>query len=209
VLAPLDDYASLVFVNGSCSGTVNNLYNTDLSATGWSTSDDVAADPSYEDTLWPAVAAPATGPELVTAYVQQTADSPPTPAPILAASRTGGTWTSPEAITNATTFYPVALAPLSGSGALLAYEGTDGNLYTATFSGTTWSTPAAPFASSTAVTATPALAVGIGTALEEMVYLDSSGALYHTRLSTNGWSTATAVAPGLSGFAHVVIACRP
>lgn len=205
-LAPLDDYASLVFVNGNCNtADINNLYNTDLSATGWSAADDVASDPTYADNLWPAVAAPISGPELVTAYVMQNTTS----EQIYTASRTAGTWSTPAALTNGLTYDPMALAPLPGSGALLAYEGTDGYLYTSTLSGTAWSTPAAPFTSSTAVISTPALATGIGSASAEMVYLDGSGALWHTRLTGSGWSTPTAVASGTSGFTYVAIASGP
>ena len=206
VPAPLGHYASLVFVNGNCNtADINNLYNTDLSASGWSAADDVASNPTYEDSLWPAVTAPVSGPELVTAYVMQNTTS----EQIYTASRTAGTWSTPAALTNGLTFDPMALAPLPGSGALLAYEGTDGNLYTAAFDGTSWATPAAPFTLGTAVESPPALAAGIGTAMAEMVYLDTSGALWHTRLTGAGWSSPTAVGSGTTGFTYVAIASGP
>ncbi len=203
VLAPLGASASLLFVNGSCSGTVNHLYDSDLVSGAWQASQDLAINPSYSPTQRPALVAPTSGPELVAVFIQQGTSQ------LLSATRTGGTWSTPAAITGALTSVPVALAPLAGGGVQLAFEGTDTNLYTATFSGGSWSSPAAPFSSSVSIAATPALATGIGTAAAEMVYVSATGALFHTRLTGSTWSMPTAVASGTTTFAHVAIASGP
>jgi hypothetical protein len=208
VLAPLAAGPSLVFVNGgTCGGATNHLYNTDLSSGGWSTSQDVAPQPSFSASLRPAVTAPLSGLELCTVFVLQGESQ------LASAYRTsGGTWISTANIQNGLTNDPVALAPLA-SGALLAYRGTDGMLYTATFSSAgapSWSTPTAAFTpTNVSVAATPALIKGIGSATAEMVYVDGTGALMHTRLMGSAWSTPVAVAPGMTGFVHVAITGGP
>ena len=203
VLAPLGADASLVFVNGSCSGTVNHLYNTDLSSGVWQTSKDFANNPSFANTQRPAVAAPVTGVELVAVFIQQGGTQ------ILTAYRTNGTWSTPMALMNGLTSVPVSLAPLADGTVLLAYQGTDMKLYTSTFSGMSWSTPAAPFTPNVTIGATPALSKGIGTAAAEMVYVDGTGALFHTRLIGSSWTMPVPVAPGMTGFAHAAIAAGP
>jgi hypothetical protein len=203
VLAPLGASASLLFVNGSCSGTTNHLYDSDLVSGAWQASTDVASNPSYGNTQRPAVVAPTSGPELVAVFIQQGSSQ------LVSASRTSGTWGAPANITNALTNVPVALAPLAGGGVLLAFQGTDSKLYTATYSGGSWSSPAAAFSPDVSVATTPALATGIGTAAAEMAYVDTTGALFHTRLTGTTWSTPTAVASGTTGFSHVAIASGP
>lgn len=203
VLTPLGASVSLLFVNGSCSGTVNHLYDSDLVSGAWLASQDLSIDPSYSPTQRPALVAPMSGPELLTVFIEEGGTQ------LLSATRTGGTWSVPAAITNALTSVPVALAPLAGGGVLLAFQGTDTNLYTATYSAGSWSSPAAPFSTSVSIATTPALATGIGTAAAEMVYVSAAGALFHTRLTGTTWSMATAVASGTTTFAHVAIASGP
>jgi hypothetical protein len=204
VLAPIGAGASLIFVNGgNCSGATNHLYNTDLSSGVWQASKDVATNPSFIKTQWPAVTAPVSGPELVTAYVQQNATQ------ILSAYRSMGTWFLTAPILNGLTNDPVALAPLVGGEVLLAYRGTDMKLYTSTFSGIGWSNPVAALGSNPSLGAAPALIAGIGTAVAEMVYIDSTGALFHTRLIGSTWTAPMPVATGMTGFAHAAIAGGP
>ena len=200
-LAPLASGPSLLFVDGICSGTVNHLYGTDLVTGAWQVSKDLAPNPSVSASERPAVAALASGPELVTVFIEQGTSQ------LAWASRTAGTWSVPAALTNGLSNDPVALAPLAGSGAVLAFKGTDGTLYTSTFSGTAWTPPAPAFATNNpSIAATPALATGIGSAAAEMVYLDTTGALVHTRLSGTAWGGATPIAPGTTGFVHAAVA---
>jgi hypothetical protein len=204
VLAPLGADVALIFVNGgTCSGMINHLYDTDLSSGVWQISKDFENDPSFSKTQWPAVTAPVSGPELVTVYVQQNGTQ------LLSGYRNAGTWFSTAPIFQGFTNDPVALAPLAGGGALLAYRGTNMKLYTSTFSMVSWSNPVAALTSNPTLGAAPALIAGIGTAVAEMVYIDSTGALFHTRLTGSGWSTAVPVAPGMTGFVHAAIAGGP
>ena len=197
-LAPLGAAAALVFVNGSCGGATNHLFNTDLSGAAWLASKDLAANPSFSSALRPAVAAPASGPELLVAYVDQGGTQ------VWFAARTSGVWSPPQPITNALTADPLALAPLPGSGAVLAYRGTDGKLYTSVYAGA-WSPPAG--IASVTVNAAPALARGIGAAKAELAYTDGSG-VFHTRLVGTVWTAPVQVAPG-TGFSRVALGSGP
>ena len=91
---------------------------------------------------------------------------------------------------------------------MIAYRGTDSKLYTALFTGTAWSVPAAAFSPNVTVNATPTVARGIGGATAEMAYLDTSGALWHTRYIGAAWSAAKQVGTA-TGFAHVAIGSGP
>jgi hypothetical protein len=119
-----------------------------------------------------------------------------------------GTWSTPVQITNGLTNDPVSLAPMTGGGAVMAYRGTDMKLYYATFSGTTWSTPAAAVSPTNVIIgSTPAVAKGVGGAKAELAYVDVNGLLFHIRLTTT-WSAPAQVGSG-TGFAHVAIAAGP
>jgi hypothetical protein len=201
-LAPLGAEAALVFVNGSCGGATNHLYDTDLSGGAWLASKDIAVNPSYSAALRPAVVAPASGPELIVAYVQQGATQ------VWSSARTAGVWSAPAMIASALTSDPVALAPLPGSGAVLAYRGTNGNLYTALYAGTSWAAPVGIAGSSIAINATPAVARGIGAASAELAYTDTNGVVFHARLVNNAWTAPAQVAPG-TGFSRVALGSGP
>ncbi len=125
--------------------------------------------------------------------------------------RVAGAWMGYMPINGVLSSNELALAPLATSGVVLAYRGTDGNLYTTlyTVGSASWSTPAAPFASPTSILGPPAVAVGIGTAAAEMAYLDATGAVWHTRLIAGMWTTPVPVAMSSSGFANVAIASAP
>jgi hypothetical protein len=205
VLAPFGATASLVFVNGgACGGPSNDLRSSDLGGSGWSTSTEIANNPVDMASTSPAaaVAAPSSGPELVVAYVAQGTSQ------IYTAYRTATGWSMPTLLTNGLTNDPIALAPVTGGGAVMAYRGTDMMLYTAFFTGTTWALPAAAFSPNVTVDAAPSVAAGVGTAMVEMAYVDANGALWHTRYGGSAWSAATQVGTA-SGFAHVAIASGP
>jgi len=191
--------ASFLFVNGTCGGTQNALYSTDDSTSGWSSSTQVAPDPSYAANLPPALTAPTAGADLVTVYVQQGTQQ------IYYASRSSGVWSSAQKIMNGLTASPIALAPLSAGGAWMAYVGTDGMLYASTFTSGTWATPAAVFSPNVAVSAVAA-AAGIGKASAELVYLDTSGVAFHTRLVGGAWTPAVPVSPGVTGLVQAAMA---
>jgi hypothetical protein len=201
-LAPVGASVSLLFVNGSCSGTVNHLYGSDLMGSAWQATKDIAPQPSFAANLRPVLAGLASGPELLAVYVQQGGSQ------IVSSYRTAGTWFMTAPIANGLTNDPMAVAPLPGSGAVLAYRGTDDKLYTATFDGVTWTTPAAAFTPNVTIGATPALAKSISGADAEMAYVDGTGAVWHTRLVMGKWSAPVQVGTA-TGFAHVAIASGP
>jgi hypothetical protein len=119
----------------------------------------------------------------------------------------GGTWSAPTAITNAFTSDPVAVTAATDGGAVLAFRGTDGNLYDAVYDGTAWSAVSAFSASSSvAVDAEPALAHGVGAATAEIAFVQS-GVVYHARLIGGSWTTPAAV--GGTSLSHVSIASAP
>jgi hypothetical protein len=207
VLAPLASGVSLVYVDGNCPGSdLNDLLNTDLTSGGWQAFKNMANNPVAAANTYPtaALAAPLSGsPELVIAYSVVGASQ------IQGAYRVNGSWNSYSGITGVQSNDELAMAPLaSGSGAVLAYRGTDGNLYTTLFTGS-WAAPAFPFGSATAIAGPPAVARGIGTATAEMAYINNNGALFHTRLISGAWTTPVAVAMNLTGFGNVAIATGP
>ena len=165
----------------------------------------MTSNPSYATNTFPAavLAAPVSGStELVIAYAEQGMSQ------ILGSYRVNGTWMGFGPITGVTSSDALAMAPLASGGAVLAYRGTNGNLYTALYA-SSWAMPTQPFTSPTAILGAPAVARGIGTAAAEMAYLDVTGALWHTRFIGGTWTTPTPVAMGTSGFATVAIASGP
>jgi hypothetical protein len=125
---------------------------------------------------------------------------------IMFMTRTGGAWSSPAAIVNCLTNERVALAPLPGGGAILAFRGTDTNLYWSVYSGGAWS-PVAPIASpNVSADAPPAVTHGMAGYTAELAYV-SGGAAYHARLTGSAWSAPTLV--GGSGLNGVAIAAAP
>jgi hypothetical protein len=195
---------AFVYVNGTCVAPLNFLEETDLASGTWTTSALVGSAASYVPTQWPAVAAPSTGPDLVAVFATQSSGGQ-----LMWSSRTAGTWLSPAMITNALTNDAPVLTAIAGGGVLLAFRGTDAHLYTATYAAGAWSSPAAPFTPNVSLAAAPALAQGIGAATAELVYVDGTSSIYHTRLMGTAWSTPVDVAPSTSGFAHAAIASGP
>jgi hypothetical protein len=124
-------------------------------------------------------------------------------------TRTGpGGWSAPAAIVNCFTDDPVALAPLSAGGAILAFRGQDGKLYWTVYSatGASWS-QMAPFSTlNVTVDTAPAVVHGIASDTAEIAYV-SGGAAYHARLQGSTWSTPVLV--GGSGLTGVAIAAAP
>jgi hypothetical protein len=117
-------------------------------------------------------------------------------------------WSAPLPVAGATTFTPVALAPLPGSDAILAFRGQDGKLYSTVYSfiAGTWSA-VAPFSSpNVAVDTSPAVTHGIAGDTAEIAYV-AAGKAYHARFSGGTWSAPVLV--GGSGLTGVAIAAAP
>jgi hypothetical protein len=119
--------------------------------------------------------------------------------------RASGVWSAGADVSMALARGRVALARISDTQAILAFKGTDNNLYAAVFTAPSWG---APVRVAMGITGVPSVAHGVGAALAELAYLDATGRVMHTRLSGSVWSTATSVAPG-SGYVTVSITSGP
>ena len=125
-----------------------------------------------------------------------------TDSQIMFTTRTAGAWSTSAPI-YATAFSndPVALTPLPGGGAVLAYRGQDTDLYWSIYTPEptpAWSQPAAVATPNWSAPSTPALARGVGGLRAEMIFIDGASTdAEHLRLGTE-WSTPQLV--GASGF---------
>jgi hypothetical protein len=195
-IAALGANATAAFIDGE-SPNVNYAAEADRTGGAWGAQADLAGPESY--TISPVIVPMSGGPELMMIFVQQSTQ-------IMFITRTSGVWSTPAAVTSALTGDRVALAPLPGGGAILAFRGTDTNLYWSVYSSGAWST-VAPFASpNVAVDTSPAVTHGIGGDVAEMAYV-SGGVAYHARLSGSTWAAPVLV--GGASLDGVAIAAAP
>ena len=154
--------------------------------------------------LTPSIAALASGPDLMIAFVRTT------DARIVYTTRTANVWTAPAPIdTNALSNDPVSLAPLPDGGAVLGFRGQNGKVYWSRYTpgaAPPWSPPAGLTAASFDTSSTPAVAQGISGADAEMVFI-SGGAAMHARLIGGSWTTPATI--GGSGLTKVGISSMP
>jgi hypothetical protein len=118
-------------------------------------------------------------------------------------ARTAGAWGASDIVPMALSNTQPALAPIAG-GAVLAFRGTNGKVYTSLFSvaGPTWSMPVALDNGNAETLKPPALAAGLAGADAELIYVDSAtGKAFHARLSNMTWSAPEVVGDGASGAA--------
>jgi hypothetical protein len=161
-----------------------------------------------EDTNVPAVVIPLDGggasPELMMVW-----NDGASPQQIDYATGTGSTWSSGQQIPTCLTNDRVGLAPLPGGGAILAFAGTDGNLYWTTYSEASGWAAVLPLSSTgqTATDTTPAVTHGINGDIAEMVYL-SGGHPVFSSLTASGWSSPRLVNTSM-GLTGVAIASAP
>jgi hypothetical protein len=118
-----------------------------------------------------------------------------------------GAWSASTAITNAFTNAQVALSPMPNGGAMLAFRGTDGNLYYAVYSTGAWGNVTAFSNPNVAIAAPPALAHGVGTATAEIAFVKADNHAYHARYVANAWTAPVDV--GATNVANVAIASAP
>jgi hypothetical protein len=194
--------ATIGFIDGQ-QGSVNDVAAADLNGGTWLARDDIAGPESFK--VPAVIVSLSAGPELLMVFAQN--NNPQ----MMFATRTGGVWSSPAALTNCLTNDRPALAPLPNGGAILAFRGTDspttGYLYWSVYSASTWSA-VAPFATpNESIAGPPAVTHGVGGATAEVAFLDTSGMAHHARLTGSTWS-----APVLVGGANlngVAIASMP
>lgn len=150
--------------------------------------------------LGPVMVALSSGPELVMAWAR--ADNQ-----LIAATRSGGVWSAPMTITNASTMDRPALAALPNGAAVLAFRGTDGKLYTSNFVGGVFSNPAGIASPNVSIVGVPAVAHGTGGATIELGYVGNDGKGYHARYVGNAWQAVTAI--GGANLVSIAIASVP
>ncbi|MFT3775423.1 MAG: hypothetical protein QM820_59510 [Minicystis sp.] len=199
-IAALGDDAALVFFDGT-SGA-NQPTAQDCTGGTWQTKALMGSDASA--TSMPSVVAMTGGTaDLMAIYARGDGT-------IVYQTRTGGAWSAALPIGNASTSTAErpALAALPGGQAVMAFRGTDNNLYYAKYDGTAWAGPTAFGTPNVAISATPVLARGIGGAMAEIAFVKTSdGRAHHARLMGNAWSTPAPV--GTQAATHVAIASWP
>ncbi len=139
--------------------------------------------------MTPSIVALAQGPELLVVFTEATSNA------LAFTVRTAGTWSTPAAITGAASTAQVSVAPLAAGGAVLAYLGTDGLLYTTLLSASapaTWSAPVAGvMGSSPTLQGPPSVATGASGAQAELLFLDNTGVVRAARMTSGAWGAAT------------------
>jgi hypothetical protein len=194
--------ATVAFIDGQ-SPMTNDAAQSDLTGGAWQARADLAGPENYNV---PPVIIPLSGggPELMMIFVQS--DSK-----IMFTVRTAGAWSTPVYINNCLTNDRVALAPLPGGGAIVAFRGTDTStstyLYWSVYAGGAWSA-VQPFASPNVIVATsPAVTHGVGGTTAEIAFVQNDGHAYHARLSGSTWSAPVLV--GGASLNGVAIAATP
>ena len=128
---------------------------------------------------------------------------------IMSVTRTSGTWAAPVLLdVNAYANEPLALAPMSGGRALLAYRGSDGKGYFSVYDPSknpVWTLPA-PIGAS--VESTPAVAPGVCGADAVIAWAKTAGGVEVARF-TAGAVAAPSPVSGTAGAKYVGLSTRP
>ncbi|MCC6557375.1 MAG: hypothetical protein IT372_30865 [Polyangiaceae bacterium] len=154
----------------------------------------------------PAIAALSAGAEMLIVFLEASSGV------IYWTKGSAASWT-PAAVLSATALSnePVALAPLPGGEAVMAYRGQNGQIYWSRYApagNPPWSVPAPLANPNPSIASPPALAPGVGGASAELAYVDSAtGAVYHSRLIGSAWTAPQSV--GGSGLTHASISSAP
>jgi hypothetical protein len=188
--------STVAFLNGASS---NALTVIDRNGGTWQSPSGLYNDTNI--TVSPTIVAMTQGPELMVAFVRGSDNA------IVTITRTGGTWASSVVVSNATTQSRPALAALTNGNAILAFRGTDTNLYYSVYSSGAWSAVAAVATPNVSANNPPALTAGVGAATAEMVFVKSDNLAYHTRLVGGAWTTPASF--GVTANWNVAIARSP
>jgi hypothetical protein len=195
--------ATVAFTDGQ-SAMVNDVAAADLTGGSWQARVDATGPESFSV---PAVIIPlSSGPELLMVFEQNNGPQ------MMFATRTLGTWSAPTALPNCLTNDRPALAPMPNGGAILAFRGTDTNLYWALYAGGAWA-PVQPFtAGGVSVTVPPAVTHGVGGATAEIAYgvhQANADQVLVARLFGAAWSAPTMVESSAAAVTGVAIASWP
>jgi hypothetical protein len=135
----------------------------------------------------------------------------PSDKAILWTAHSASKWGAPAVIPMGLSADPIAIAPLAGGGAVIAYRGLDGGVYTASYAPAAtpaWTLPVPLATPNYATPAPPAIARGRNDALAELAFVDAAdGSVKHSIATLNGWSAPAAV--GGSAMTSVAIATLP
>jgi hypothetical protein len=189
--------ATVAFIDGQ-SPSVNYAAQQDLVGGTWRARADLVGPESI--TIEPSLIALNVGPELMIVFAQQNGQ-------ILFATRTGGFWGAPAAITSALTGNPVGLASLPNGGAILAFRGTDTNLYWSIYASGSWSTVAPFQTANLSITGSPAVTHGVSGDVAEIAFVDNGGHAKASSLSGGVWHAPTLL--GGTNMVGVSIASSP
>lgn len=151
--------------------------------------------------LTPAIAALTAGPELMIVFVNQSTWQ------LYWTARAGGMWSKPVPIANAYSKDPISLLALPSGAALVAFKGTNAQLYTSRFSGGAWSAPEQPAGAGPMLASRPALSKGTDTSVAELAYVTMAGTVFHARLVLNNWTQPVQI--GGAGLVYVALASAP
>jgi hypothetical protein len=195
--------ATIGFIDGE-STPANSAAAGDLTSGAWQARVDVAAATPAATSIAPVIIPLSSGPELMMVFTQSASFD----NQIVYATRTAGTWSAVTAIPNAVTTQRVGLAPLPGGGAILAFQGSDGDVDWSLYSGGAWSA-VAPLSSPNASTTTPpAVTHGVAGDTAEIAYVGGSEqAAYHSRLIGGKWTTPVLI--GGARMDGIAIAATP
>jgi hypothetical protein len=194
-VAVVNGHPMVAFVDGATS-PVNQVVVQSYVSGSWQPPVVVAS--SGSTSISPVVVAGGSGFDAMVVFVSSTASTP-----LQWSTLAGGIWSAPASLANALTNVTPSVAVTSTGTVLLAFEGTDTHGYFMSYSGGAWAPVSTIGTTPTVLSSSPAVAPGVGSALAEVAYVDSSGALYHTRLIAGSW-TAPALIAG-SGLSSVAI----
>jgi hypothetical protein len=196
--------ATVGFIDGE--GSINHAAQADLTSGTWQARADVGGIGNFN--ISPVIISLSAGPELMMVYVEcDNVGCTGSTTQIGFMTRTAGLWSPPAAIANCLTNDRPALAPMPNGGAILAFRGTDTNLYWALYANAVWS-PVTPFATpNQSIAGVPAVTHGVGGATAEIAFVESDGKAYHARLMGTTWSAPVQV--GGASLNGVAIASMP
>jgi hypothetical protein len=198
---PAGATASVAFINGAAQ---NHVFSRDRGAASWNAEAQIDGG-NTNFNLAPDLIRLSAGPELMAVWAR-TGDNQ-----VLYATRSGGVWSAAGLVPNTFSNDRVSVAELPGGAAILAFRGTDGFLYYAHYANGVWSA-AAPFSTpNVAITASPAIAHGVGAgatqATAELAFTMADGKVYASRLLGGVWAAPLLV--GGANMNRVAIASAP
>jgi hypothetical protein len=138
----------------------------------------------------PAIVTLASGPELLAVYVDGATQA------LMWTARSVGTWSAPAALGGALSADPPSLAALPNGDAVVAYRDTTSKSHAARFSAGSWGAPSELTGANSDTICPPVVSQGAQGADAELLYVDSIGATYWTRLTGS-----TLTPKGLAGTA--------